>query len=122
MSNHHPVTAVLVVEDEPLVRMHGIDILKDAGFDVFEAADADEALLILGDGTEVHLLFSGVDMPGSMDGLQLAHLVHERWPHIHLLLTSGHHKLRDTEMPDAGKFVRKPWTSEALVRQVREFV
>lgn len=62
MSNHHPVSTVLVVEDEPMVRMHGIDILKDAGFDVFEAADADEALLFLGDGTEVHLLFSDVDM------------------------------------------------------------
>ena len=122
MSDHHPVSAVLVVEDEPLVRMHGVDILKDAGFDVFEAADADEALLILGDDVEVHLLFSDVDMPGSMNGLQLAQVVHERWPHIHLLLTSGHHKLQDAEMPGSGKFVRKPWTSESLVRQIREFV
>lgn len=105
---------VLVVEDEPLIRMHGVDILEEAGFSVVEAADADEALVVLGDGS-VHLLFSDIDMPGSIDGLELARIVHARWPDIHLVLTSGHHRMQDALVPGIGKFVRKPWTSAVLM-------
>lgn len=85
-------TRILVVEDETLIRMVGAEILEDAGFDVLEAADADEALRILQAHDDVLLLFSDVDMPGSMDGLDLARVVHERWPDIRLLLTSGRHE------------------------------
>lgn len=112
-------TTVLVVEDETLVRMHGMNVLADAGFEVLEACNADEALAILGLHDEVRLLFSDVDMPGSMDGLELARQVHERWPNIRLLLTSGHHDLQETMLPDDGKFVAKPWTYDGLIGKIR---
>jgi CheY-like chemotaxis protein len=116
------VSTVLIVEDEILVRMHGAEMLEDAGFVVLEAANADEALEIL-DGLDlVHLLFSDIDMPGSMDGLELARLVHERWPLIRLLLTSGFHRLDPSKLPAKGQFMRKPWENNALVERVRELI
>lgn len=114
--------AILVVEDDTLIRMLGVDILEEAGFEVLEAANADDALAILIEHDEVRLLFSDVDMPGSMNGVDLARLVHERWPRIRLLLTSGHHRLRSSLIPDDGKFVSKPWTADMLVGKVREML
>lgn len=112
-------STILVVEDETLIRMHGADMLEDAGYEVLEAADADEALEILSKHKAVHLLFSDVDMPGTMDGLDLARQVHDRWPQIRLLLTSGHHRLENSQIPDDGQFVRKPWTKDILIEHVR---
>jgi DNA-binding NtrC family response regulator len=122
MSNSFTILSVLVVEDDALVRMHGMDILEDAGFNVLEASNADDALVILTGGAKVHLLLSDVDMPGSIDGVGLARVVHERWPEVHLLLTSGHHRLADADLPSTGRFVRKPWTAESLLGQVRALV
>lgn len=109
---------VLLVEDEPLIRMHGIDILGDAGFRVLEAADADEAIVILEGDETIQLLLSDVDMPGTMDGLQLVQLVHERWPDMGLLVTSGNHRLLDSDVPGSGRFLKKPWTTNALTECV----
>ena len=113
-------TIVLVVEDEMLVRLHGMDILEDAGFEVLEASNADEAIAILEKHDDVRVLFSDVDMPGSKDGLKLAQLVHERWPTIRLLLTSGNHQLQQATLPDSGKFVSKPWTPDGLIQKIRD--
>lgn len=113
---------VLIVEDEALVRMQGVDILEEAGFDVLEAANGDDALIILARGIDVHLLFSDIGLPGSIDGLGLARIVHQRWPDIHLLLTSAQHRMRHADVPGAGMFVRKPWASAALVQQIQELV
>lgn len=110
---------ILVVEDETLVRMHSADILEDAGFEVLEARNADEALELLAGHESVELLFSDIDMPGTMNGLELADLVHKRWPTIRLLLTSGHHRLDEAEIPDDGKFVSKPWSSAHLIHKFR---
>lgn len=122
MLDTNTISTVLVVEDDTLVRMHGADILEDAGYDVLEAVDADQALAILTEHQDVHLLFSDVDMPGKMDGLDLARLVHERWPRIHLLLTSGHHPLQHADLPGSGRFIRKPWSSEVLIERIRGFL
>jgi CheY-like chemotaxis protein len=122
MSQDEVKTRILVVEDETLIRMVGAEILEDAGFDVLEAADADEALCILKAHEDVLLLFSDIDMPGSMDGLNLARIVHERWPNIRLLLTSGRLELTDAEVPDAGKFISKPWMSEKLISDIRDLI
>ena len=73
-------TNVLVVEDEMVLRMRAVDIVEDAGFTAVEAVNADEALAILEARSDIALLFSDIQMPGSMDGLTLAHAVHERWP------------------------------------------
>lgn len=113
---------VLVVEDDALVRMHGIDILEEAGFAALEAADADEALLILDALNVVDLLFSDVDMPGSMNGIDLARVVHERWPCVRVVLTSGHHRLSEGQLPADGKFIPKPWAQTALIQQIRDLL
>jgi DNA-binding NtrC family response regulator len=111
---------VLVVEDETLVRMHGTDILEEAGFIVLEAADAEQAVAILCQRDDVHVLFSDIDMPGEMDGLKLAHHVHARWPKIRLLLTSGHHVIEAAAIPSNGKFIAKPWAQEVLIGKIQE--
>lgn len=113
---------VLVVEDEAVVRMYGADILEDAGYSVLEASSADEAIALLEQAPEIRLLFSDVDMPGSMNGVALAELVHARWPKIRLLLTSGHHSIADADLPDHGRFVSKPYSGDAIVRQVDDLL
>ena len=80
---------VLVVEDEMVLRMRAVDIVEDAGFTAVEAVNADEALSILESRSDISLLFSDIQMPGSMDGLKLAHAVHDRWPSIKIILVSG---------------------------------
>lgn len=111
-------STILLVEDETLVRMQGVDVLEEAGFTVLEAANADEALQLLEQHDDVELLFSDIDMPGSMDGLALARLVHEKWPAIHLLLTSGYHRVSEARIPENGRFVSKPWQEKALVGEI----
>lgn len=110
---------VLVVEDDMLVRMHGVDILQDAGFIVLEAETAEDAITLLQGQDDVHLLFSDIDMPGSMNGLELAQLVRDRWPKVRLLLTSGHHDIQEMALPEHGRFVRKPWTRERLIATIQ---
>lgn len=110
---------VLVVEDEPIIRMVGVDMLEEAGYRVLEAASADEAIAILEDAPEVRLLFSDVDMPGSMDGVELAECVHDRWPRIRLLLTSGHRDVAKSHLPDDGRFIPKPYTYSQVIDQIR---
>ena len=118
MTDQCPAT-ILVVEDEILIRMNSADMLQDAGFSVIEAASADDAIAQLEKAGHVELVFSDIDMPGSMNGLALAEIVHERWPDIRLLLTSGKHWIGAKDMPDDGKFLPKPYTSDAIVAQIR---
>ncbi|HEX7871295.1 MAG TPA: response regulator [Sphingobium sp.] len=115
----NPSTTILLVEDEALIRMLGVIALEDAGFTVLEAVDADDAMRLLGDdGGDICLLFSDIDMPGDMNGLALARLVHDRWPDIRLLLTSGHHHITGDRIPQDGRFMSKPWREEVLVAEV----
>ena len=80
---------VLVVEDEMLLRMRAVDIVEDAGFTSLEAVNADDALALLESRSDIDLLFTDIQMPGTMNGLKLAHAVHERWPAIKIILVSG---------------------------------
>jgi CheY-like chemotaxis protein len=114
---------VLLVEDELLVRMAAADDLQDAGFHVLEAANADVALAVLETcSNDVQVLFTDIDMPGSMNGLDLAESVQQRWPHISLLISSAYHKPHPGQMPDEGRFVPKPYSSEDVVQHIRELV
>jgi CheY-like chemotaxis protein len=88
--------------------MRAVDIVEDAGFTAVEAVSADEALAILESRSDISLLFSDIQMPGSMDGLKLAHAVHDRWPGIKIVLVSGHIKLTDAEKPADSRFFGKP--------------
>ena len=112
---------VLIAEDEPLVRLTGADLLADAGFDVLEAGNADEALRILEATPAVRVVFSDVEMPGSLDGLGLARNICQRWPSIGIVLTSGH-RIRAETIPRDGKFLAKPYDGQVLVRHIEEIV
>lgn len=112
--------AILVAEDEILVRQIGIEILEDKGYRVLEAASAEEALLILERAPGMRLLFTDIRMPGTMDGLGLAKAVHERWPQMRLLLTSGHCRLDPDEIPDSGHFLSKPYRRSQLLHQIAQ--
>lgn len=114
--------AILVVEDDTLIRMHGVDILEEAGFRVLEADSADAAVVILSQHDDVRQLFSDIDMPGSMNGLDLARVVHDRWPAIRLLLTSGKHEVPEVAVPAEGTFVPKPWTQEMLIAKINDLL
>ena len=116
-----PRCVVLIVEDEPFVRLMGADLLAEAGFEVLEASNADEALRILEATPAVRVVFSDVEMPGSTDGLGLARNICQRWPSTGIVLTSGH-RIRAETIPREGRFLAKPYDGQALVRQIEEIV
>jgi CheY-like chemotaxis protein len=124
MNNYSEDTpVVLLVEDELLVRMAAADDLQDAGFHVLEAANADVALAVLeAYSDDVRVLFTDIDMPGSMNGLDLVESVQQRWPHISLLISSAYHKPHSGQLPDEGRFMPKPYSSEDVVQQIRELM
>jgi CheY-like chemotaxis protein len=117
-----PVAKVLVVEDEMVLRLRAVDIVEDAGFTAVEAVNADEAMEILESRSDISLLFSDIQMPGSMDGLKLAHAVHERWPAIKIILVSGQVKLSDTERPADSRFFGKPLEVKQMIAELQEMV
>lgn len=114
--------AVLVVEDEPLIRMDVVDQLEDEGYRVFEAATADQAIGILEDEPSIRLLFTDIDMPGSMDGLKLAAAVRDRWPPVKIVVTSGHRSIDVADLPDGSIFFSKPYRHKAVVASFRELL
>jgi CheY-like chemotaxis protein len=113
---------ILVVEDEILVRLTAVGIAEDAGFEVLWAATADEALSILEARADVRLVFTDVQMPGSMDGLRLAHAVRDRWPPVELIVTSGRRPIGASDLPDRGRFIAKPYDFDALSQAFQEMV
>jgi CheY-like chemotaxis protein len=113
---------VLVVEDEPLLRMLAVEVVKEAGFIAIEARDADEAVILLESRTDIALLFTDINMPGSMDGLKLAHAVRDRWPPIKILVVSGKQQLQSSDLLSNSCFVGKPYQASALVEELRSMV
>jgi CheY-like chemotaxis protein len=121
--DHSAVPAiVLVVEDEMLLRMRAVDMVEDAGYTSIEAVDADEAVAILESRSDIALLFTDVQMPGSMDGLKLAHTVHERWPPIKIILVSGQLKLNTVEIPIDSRFFGKPLEAAEMIAQMQKMI
>ena len=115
-----PRAVVLLVDDEPLVREIGAALLEDAGYAVIVAEGSKAALLVLEAGDEIHLLFTDIQMPGELDGLQLARLVRNRWPSIGLLVTSGRPPRSLDGLPPGGRFVPKPYAAADVLRHVEE--
>jgi CheY-like chemotaxis protein len=113
--------AVLIVEDEPLVRLDAVQSIEDAGFDVIEAADADEAIRILETRSDIRVVFTDIHMPGSMDGLKLAHAVRNRWPPIKIIVTSGHGPVSAQDLPEGGRFFAKPYEATQITDTIREW-
>ena len=120
----HPVvpTVVLVVEDEMLLRMRAVDMVEDAGFTPVEAVDADEAVAILESRSDIALLFTDIQMPGSMDGLKLAHAVQKRWPPIKIILVSGQLKLANIDIPADSRFFGKPLEAKEMIAEMQDMI
>ncbi|RZT46419.1 response regulator receiver domain-containing protein [Sphingomonas sp. BK036] len=115
-----PHPPVLVVEDEMFIRMVAVDALEERGFAILEACDAREALDILERTPGIALIFTDINMPGKIDGLDLATEVAKRWPDIEIIVTSGGVRLEPADIPDSGKFLPKPYATEQLNALVRE--
>jgi two-component sensor histidine kinase/CheY-like chemotaxis protein len=114
--------AVLVVEDEMMLRMRAVDIVEDAGFTPVEAVNADDALTILESRSDIELLFTDIQMPGSMDGLKLAYAVHKRWPLIKIILVSGQLKLTDDDKPADSRFFGKPLDVKHMIAELQDMI
>jgi CheY-like chemotaxis protein len=121
--DHLSVPAVvLVVEDEMLLRMRAVDMVEDAGFTPVEAIDADEALKILESRSDIALMFTDIQMPGSMDGLGLAHAVHKRWPPIKIIVVSGALRLPDIDIPADSRFFGKPLEAKEMIAEMQNMI
>jgi DNA-binding NtrC family response regulator len=116
--NQQTVPKILVVEDEPLVRVNAAEMIEEAGWRALEAENSAEALRVLADHRDVAVLFTDINMPGDMDGLALADCVHKLHPQIELVVTSGKAVIADAALPDAGTFLRKPYGYEELTEAI----
>ncbi len=117
----HPV--VLVAEDETLIRMATSDALTEAGFEVMEARHAGEALNFLETrGPEIRFLFTDIEMPGGMSGLELADLVLQRWPWISVLVASGKWLTAPAGLPPGSQFLAKPYHIGRVIGQMRDLL
>ena len=113
---------VLIVEDEVLVRIDTREMVEAAGFEVVEVGNADEAIAILAARDDIHLIFTDVHMPGSMDGLKLAHFVRNRWPPVKIVATTGHARIAEGDLPEGGRFLPKPYTVAEITTTLRELI
>ena len=111
---------VLIVEDEFLLRIDAADIIAAAGFDVVEAENADRAIEILEGRRDIAVVFTDIQMPGSMDGLRLARAVRGRWPPIKIVATSGHINVGERDLPEGGRFLLKPYSPVQVTGVLRE--
>jgi CheY-like chemotaxis protein len=111
---------VLIVEDEFLLRMNAAEMIGDSGFDVVEARNADEAIAILETRPDIRVVFTDIQMPGSMDGLKLARFVRGRWPPIQIVATSGFVNVGKDDLPEGSRFLPKPYRPEQIVATLRE--
>lgn len=109
---------VLVVDDEPMVRVIAVEGLEEAGFSVIEATSAEHALDMLHARRDVGALFTDINMPGALDGIALAKRVHELWPSVKIVVTSG--RGLPGPVPDEGRFLRKPYSLDELAQVIAE--
>ena len=115
-------STVLVVEDDEVLRMCAAEVVVDAGFTPVEAANADEAVAILESRSDIALLFTDIQMPGSMDGLGLARTVHDRWPAIKIILVSGRVEVSEREKPVNSRFFQKPFAMKQMIEGLQDMI
>lgn len=119
VSHQQPIGAVLLVEDEPLVRLVTADILLEAGFRVIEAGDAEEALRVLKAEVAIDVLLSDVEMPPGMNGYELVGYVRRDWPEVEIIVSSGREWPRKDDLPSGAVFLAKPYMNATLVSYVQ---
>jgi DNA-binding response OmpR family regulator len=110
---------VLVVQEELVTRMDVADAFEEADFKVFQVGTADEAIVVLQREPTIRVVFTDVDLPGTMDGLALAHYVRHRWPPTILLVGSGRIPLHSVGLPSNAEFVQKPYIPGGLAKAVQ---
>ena len=113
---------ILVVEDEPLIRLGLATVIEEAGYEVAEAANAGDAIKVLEADRTIRLVLTDVDMPGGMDGIRLAHYVRDRWPPMQLIVISGKVGVQPGQLPPGAKFVGKPYHEPALLKMVQSLI
>ena len=112
--------AILIVEDDQLLKLLTVDIVEAAGFVVLQADNADAAVAILEARSDIALLLTDINMPGSMDGLKLAHAVHHRWPPIKIMVLSS--RAPGFDLPAGSRFFAKPYHAESLISEIRSLM
>jgi CheY-like chemotaxis protein len=109
---------VLIVEDEPVLALYARDVMEDAGYEVLVTANAGDAVIVLEERLDIRVVFTDVQLPGSMDGLRLAAIIRSRWPPIALVITSGRIAPAAADMPAQSIFLSKPYVQDELWRAV----
>ncbi|MGO4524946.1 response regulator [Microvirga sp. 2MCAF35] len=118
----HGRPVILLVEDEPLLRFFVSDVLEEAGFEVIETGNAEEALTLLEVRDDVRVIFTDIEMPGPLNGLDLVSCAHQRWPEILILVVSGGIRPSAAELPEGGRFVAKPYEESFVLHHLREMI
>ncbi|WP_375449954.1 response regulator [uncultured Devosia sp.] len=113
---------VLVVEDHALIRQAALDLVISAGFEALEAQDADEAIKILESRDDIRLVFTDIEMPGTMDGLKLVHYIRDRWPPIQLIVASGRAIFEESQLPSGARFFSKPYDDTSITQMMSEML
>jgi CheY-like chemotaxis protein len=124
----NPATApatILVVEDEVLIRLVIAEYLRDCGYRVHEAANAEEAMAVLqAPHVSIHIVFSDVMMPGEMDGFALSRWIRDNHPRVDVVLTSGIERSADVAgmLCEAGPLLKKPYEPQGVVDRIRQLI
>lgn len=113
---------VLVVDDEAIIRMGAVDLVESAGLRAIEANNADEAIHLLETRTDIRLVFTDIDMPGTMDGLKLSRYIRERWPPVKLIVASGKAILDQSHLPEGARFFSKPYVGRSITDAIIELI
>jgi CheY-like chemotaxis protein len=122
MQQHTCSRPVVLVVDDVLLRWTALAIIEQAGFDVIEAGTGIEAISVLEKRSDIRTVFTDVEMPGSINGIQLAHLIHTRWPSIGIMATSGQFRLREDDLPAGARFLHKPYAVANLTNTLKELM
>lgn len=107
---------VLVVEDEPLLRIDAVDMVEDAGYEAVQAGNSAQAIEALESRDDIRIVISDIHMPPGMDGISFVSLARERWPHLHIVLVSGNVDRAEVRLPQGGVFFSKPYRQSDLMR------
>ena len=115
------MSSILIVEDEVLTNEYLEFVLEEAGYEAIPAASADEAIAVLEHREDVDLVVTDINLPGGLNGLQLAALVRNRWPAINIIVVTGYNAPRKEEIPLGSLFVPKPYSAQKMIEAVRHF-
>lgn len=112
-------SAVLIVEDDPLIRMEAVDMIKDAGFQTIDVGSADLAILMMERNEDISILFTDIEIPGTMDGLELAAYVQRRWPTVAIVIASGAVEVKTLDLAEGACFFPKPYQTDRITKALK---